>query len=174
VLQEDTPEGSGPVTQATFRSVLAEFVSGVTVVTAQWQGVAHAMTATAFCSVSLDPPLVLICVGRSSRFHAAILGAHSWGVSLLSADQGAVARHFSHKGRDLLTQFDDIPHTPAPHSGAPLLAGARSWLDCETHAVHDGGDHTIVVGRVVNASRAGSLEEPLTYHRGVYRDVAPD
>jgi flavin reductase (DIM6/NTAB) family NADH-FMN oxidoreductase RutF len=171
VLQDDTADGRGAVAQATFRSVLAEFVSGVTVVTAQWQGVAHAMTATAFCSVSLEPPLVLVCVGRSSRFHGAILGAQAWGVSLLSADQGALARHFSHKGRDLLTQFDEIPHTPAPHTGAPLLIGARGWLDCETHAVHDGGDHSIVVGRVVDARRAGSLEEPLTYHRGVYHDV---
>ena len=172
MLQGDSPNPTELVTATAFRSVLAEFVSGVTVVTAEWQGVAHAMTATAFCSVSLQPPLVLVCVGRSSRFHAAITGAGRWGISLLSDDQGPLARHFSHKGRELSTQFAGIDTVPGPYSGAPLLTGARGWLDCTTHAVHDGGDHTIVVGRVLHASRAESAERPLTYFRGGYSDGA--
>ena len=167
------PEG-GPaellpvVTPSSFRSVLAELSSGVTVVTTQWQGVSHAMTATAFCSVSLEPPLVLVCVGRSSRFHGAVVGAQAWAVSLLSGDQGPRARHFANRGRDLLTQLSSVPHTPAPHSGAPLLAGARGWLDCSTTAQHDGGDHTIVVGQVLWAAVNDIPGDPLTYHRGAY------
>jgi len=172
MLQGESPEPAELVTSTAFRSVLAEFVSGVTVVTAQWRGVAHAMTATAFCSVSLQPPLVLVCVGRSSRFHAAITGANLWGISLLSDDHGHLARHFSHKGRDLLTQFAGISTVPGPFSGAPLLTGARGWLDCTTYAVHDGGDHTIVVGRVLHASRADSAQDSLTYSRGAFSDGA--
>jgi flavin reductase (DIM6/NTAB) family NADH-FMN oxidoreductase RutF len=159
------------VSPGLLRSVMSEFASGVTVVTADWQGISHAMTATAFCSVSLEPPLVLVCVGKSSRFHAAVTAAGSWAVSLLSADQGWIARHFSHRGRDLLTQFSAVPHTAAPYSQAPLLSGSRGWLDCSTFALHDGGDHTIVVGRVVRASSESSTGgDPLTYHRGTYSD----
>jgi len=128
------------------------------------------MTATAFCSVSLNPPLVLVCVGRASRFHAAVTAAGSWSVSLLSGDQAWLARHFSHSGRDLLTQFDGVPHTPSPGSGAPLLTGSRGWLDCETYGLHDGGDHTIAVGRVRHAAVGAAPGDPLTYHRARYRE----
>jgi flavin reductase (DIM6/NTAB) family NADH-FMN oxidoreductase RutF len=168
VLEGGSTELGPAVSPSSFRSVLAELSSGVTVVTARWQGVAHAMTATAFCSVSLEPPLVLVCVGRSSRFHAAILGAGEWAVSLLSVDQGPRARHFANRGRDLLTQLASVPHTAAPQSGAPLLVGARGWLDCSTTAEHDGGDHTIVVGRVLWAAVNDAPGDPLTYHRGAY------
>lgn len=142
--------------------------SGVAVVTTTWQGRRHALTATALCSVSLDPPLILVCVGRASRFHAAILGSQRWAVSLLSGEQEATARHFAHRGRDLNTQFDVVDHRPGPRTGAPLLGGALAWLECETHAVHDGGDHTIVVGRVLDAVAAGADAAPLTYYRGGY------
>lgn len=159
------------VTPETLRSVMAEFASGVTVVTAQVQGVLHAMTATAFCSVSLEPPLVLVCVGKASRFHPVITGTDAWAVSLLSADQGGLARHFGDRQRDLRTQFDRVPWTPAPHSQAPLPDGTRGWLDCSTHALYDGGDHTIAVGHVRRASREPGVDLPLTYHRATYSDT---
>lgn len=147
---------------------MAEFASGVTVVTTHWQGAAHAMTATAFCSVSLDPPLVCVCVSKTSRFHAAIIGTQAWAVSLLSSEQAPVARHFANRGRDLSTQFDTIPHTPAPVSGVPLINDALGWLDCSTYATYDGGDHSIVVGQVLGTSEKSARREPLTYHRGTY------
>ncbi len=150
------------------RHAMTRLSSGVAVVTAAWQGRAHALTATALCSVSLDPALILVCVGRASRFHPAILGSRSWAVSLLSAEQESVARHFAHRGRDLNTQFDAVAHRTGPRTGAPLLDGALAWLECETHAVHDGGDHSIVVGRVLDAAAAGADVEPLTYYRGTY------
>ena len=153
---------------AEFRQTMAAFASGVTVVTTRWQGVAHAMTATAFCSVSLDPPLVLVCVSRQSRFHAAVTQAGGWAVSLLSAGQEGVARHFANSGRRLQTQFDELPHTPGPVTDAPLIDGALGWLECTTYGMHDGGDHTILVGRVERSSRDQALKEPLTYYRGTY------
>ncbi|MDX6322841.1 MAG: flavin reductase [Propionibacteriaceae bacterium] len=150
------------------REVMAEFAAGVTVVTTVWQGMPHAMTATAFSSVSLTPPLVLVCVGKSSRFHHSVTQAGTWAVSILSADQVQIARHFSHSGRDLATQFDGVPHTPAPHCGAPVLDGAQGWLECVTYDKHDAGDHTIVVGRVLATSVESADSAPLTYHRGTY------
>jgi flavin reductase len=152
---------------------MAEFSTGVTVVTTNWQGMPHAMTASAFCSVSLSPPLVLVCVGKSTRFHHAVTEAGVWAVSILSGDQVGLARHFSHSGRDLVTQFDGVPNSPAPHSAAPVLCGAQAWLDCVTYAEQDAGDHTVVVGRVV-ATGGGRLDAaPLTYHRGSY-SIPPD
>lgn len=150
---------------------MADFASGVTIVTARWAGTAHAMTATAFCSVSLEPPLVLVCVSRTSRFHAAVIQAGHWAVSLLDHDQELLARHFSNRSRDLATQFDAVPHHEGPVTGAPVIDGALGWLECETYATHDGGDHTIVVGRVLGTSEESSRDHPLTYYRGTYSPV---
>ena len=152
------------------RHVMGAFLSGVTVVSTVWQDVAHAMTATAFSALSLDPPLVLVCVSKSSRFHAAVLGAGRWAVSLLRNDQEPIARHFSNRGRDLKTQFDRFEHRSAPASRAPLIAGAHAWLDCDTYATYDGGDHTIVLGLVVRASQEEPSGRPLAYYRGSYFD----
>jgi flavin reductase (DIM6/NTAB) family NADH-FMN oxidoreductase RutF len=155
------------------RHVMGHFASGVTIVTALFHGVRHGMTATAVCSVSLEPPLVLVCVSKQSRFHQAIIGAGAWCMSVLAADQEPVARHFSNRGRDLLTQFDHVPHQPAEVSRAPRLDGALAWLECTTYATYDSGDHTIVVGRVVRADGWAPDDEqdspsPLTYYRGTY------
>ena len=152
---------------------MSQFAAGVTVATAVLDGVSHALTATAFSSVSLEPPLCLLCVSKSSRFHAAIMGAREWAVSILAADQEPLARHFSHKGRDLLTQFDDVPHRPAPYSGAPLIIGATTWLDCVSYAEHDAGDHTIVLGEVRWVRDALPGAAPLTHYRGGYRHLMP-
>lgn len=155
------------------RHVMGQFVSGVTIVTAVRDGVRHAMTATAVCSVSLEPPMILVCVSKTSRFHAAITNVEAWAVSLLAEGQDTIARHFANRARDLVTQFDVVPHSLAPYSRAPLIDGALAWLDCTTFATHDGGDHTIVVGRVIRASGLGELDDPdapapLTYFRGSY------
>jgi flavin reductase len=155
------------------RHVMGHFASGVTIATALHHGIKHAMTATAVCSVSLEPPLVLVCVGKASRFHGAIIKATHWCLSLLTVDQEALARHFSNRGRELLSQFDQVPHTPSLLSGTPLIDDALAWLECTTYGVHDGGDHTIVVGQIVRASGLPSDDDPnarppLTYYRGAY------
>lgn len=160
--------GPAAVSPAALRSALSHFAAGVTVVTTRWQGVAHAMTATAFCSVSLDPPLVLVCVGHASRFHAAVTAAGVWAVSMLAAGQEPLARRFSRRGRDLLTQFDGVGTEPAPVSGAPILTGVLTWLDCRTVDQHVAGDHTIVVGEVLRVGDEEPLGAPLAYYRGNY------
>jgi len=165
-----TGSGSGVAgSAAALRQVMSRFASGVTVVTALRDGVAHAMTATAVCSVSLEPPLILVCVSHASRFHQAITIATGWCVSLLADDQEPVARHFANRGRDLETQFDGVPHTLSELSAAPVLDGALAWVECTTYAQYDGGDHTIVVGRVERASTNETEQAgPLTYYRGSY------
>jgi flavin reductase (DIM6/NTAB) family NADH-FMN oxidoreductase RutF len=164
---------SVPSSADALRHVMGHFASGVTIATALHLGIKHAMTATAVCSVSLEPPLVLVCVSKSSRFHGAITRAKYWCLSLLTVDQEALARHFSNRGRDLLSQFDRVPHMSSPISGSPLIDGALAWLECTTHGMHDGGDHTIVVGHVARASGLPSDDDPnarppLTYYRGAY------
>lgn len=165
--------GGVPGSPDALRHVMGHFASGVTVATALHHGIKHAMTATAVCSVSLEPPMVLVCVSKSSRFHGAAIHAENWCLSLLTVDQEPLARHFSNRGRDLLSQFDNVPHTPSPLSGTPLLDGSLAWLECTTYGVHDGGDHTIMVGEIVRASGLPSDDDPdapapLTYYRGTY------
>ncbi len=150
------------------RFAMSHFPSGVTVVTALVDGMAHAMTATAVCAVSLQPPLILVCVGHSSRFHAAIRSVDRWAVSILTDRQASLAKHFSRRGRALETQFDGIDHAPAPYSGAPVLAGCLVWMDCRTHAIHDGGDHSIVVGELLAVSEESAPAHPLSYYRSFY------
>lgn len=158
--------GEIPPQSEALRQAMTRLSTGVCVVTASWEGRLHAMTATAVCSVSLRPPLVLVCVGRTSRFHDAVLGASRWAVSVLAEDQVELARHFSDRGRDLLTQFDAVPHTRGAATDAPLVDGALAHLECRTWDTHDGGDHSIVVGEVVDGS--GGPGAPLTYFRGRY------
>ena len=167
-MEETVPELRPGVSPDDLRHAMSHFASGVTVVTARVNGVAHAMTATAFSSVSLDPPLCLVCVGKTSRFHAAVDATDRWAVSILAADQDPLARHFSHSGRDLLTQFAQVAHENAPLSGAPLIVGATTWLECVTYAQHDAGDHTIVVGEVVWVADPQPGAPPLTHFRGAY------
>ncbi len=159
----------------TLRRVMSHFESGVTIVTAVREGVAHAMTATAVSAVSLTPALVLVCVGRQSRFHAIIVEQERWAISILAAGQTPVARHFADRGRDLLTQFDPIPHRLGTASGAPVIDGSVAWAECRTWARYDGGDHTIVVGELLEGGGPGEAAGqtgPLTYYRGTYSPSA--
>lgn len=170
------PPLAGDGSDAPLRRVLREFLTGLTVVSASVDGVPHAMTASAFSAVSLDPPLVLVCVARQARFHQAIVAAGRWGVSILGADQAAVAQRFATSGRDLDRQFDGVDHVRGRHTDAALLSGALAWLECETRHIHPAGDHSIVVAEVLGA-RVGDdpngdddtrPRSPLAYHRGRY------
>ena len=131
--------------------------------------------------MSLIPPLVLVCIGKQSRFHEPITSAGSWAASILAADQGILARRFAAHGRLHDTQFDGVVTTDGAVSTAPVLDGALIWLDCRTVALHDAGDHTIVVGEVVHTGPLSdgdttldesSVRDPLTYYRGTFSDVS--
>ncbi|MFC4856982.1 flavin reductase family protein [Actinophytocola glycyrrhizae] len=141
-------------TQRALRDVMAQFATGITVLTARGK-MAHAMTANAFTSVSLDPPMVLCCVARTARMHETILDARGFGVSVLSSEQESVARYFASKGRPAgMSQFDRVDWFPGRHTGVPLLTGSLAWLECELKEVYEGGDHSIFLGIVRSASHA--------------------
>lgn len=155
-----------PVDPAEFRRVLGAFASGVTVVTAPAaegeQGPAG-FACQSFSSLSLDPPLVAFMVGRTSTTWPRIARAGVFCVNVLGAGQAALCRAFAVRGAD---KFAGVCHTPAPVSGAPRLTGALAWIDCTIHAVHTGGDHLIVVGRVDALGATDDDERPLLFHRG--------
>ena len=159
-----------PVDLTTLRGALGRFASGVTVVTTVLDGVDHAMTASAFTSVSLDPPQVLVCSQRTSRFHEAVMESGIWGVSILSDRGRAASAWFAHSGRPLEGQLDDVPH----HRGAlgvPLLDASLAWLECRTIGAHDGGTHTILVGEVTWAGVQDEDDDPLLHYRSSYGTI---
>lgn len=159
-----------PLDSAAFRGALGRFASGVTVVTTVLDGVDHAMTASAFTSVSLDPPQVLVCSQRTSRFHEAVMTSGIWGVSILSDRGRAASAWFAHSGRGLEGQFDEVPHHRSP-LGVPLLDASLAWLECRTIGAHDGGTHTILVGEVTWAGVHGDDDDPLLYYRSHYGTI---
>ncbi|MFF0343672.1 flavin reductase family protein [Kribbella sp. NPDC004875] len=168
-------ELSGSVPPAEFRAALGQFASGITIMSTLQDGVSHAMTANAFSSVSLDPPLVLVCVDKGVRMHAAVLDCGYWAVSVLAGTQREIAERFARSGRDLYSQFEGIGTSAGPKTGCVVVDGALSWLECRTWATYDGGDHTIVVGEVLSLG-AGEPGNPsaLIYHRSDYRKLNGD
>ncbi|MCX4423403.1 flavin reductase family protein [Streptomyces mirabilis] len=159
-----------PVDQVTFRRVLGNFATGVTVVTAPGvEGEAGGegpagFACQSFASLSLDPPLVCFMVGRTSATWPRIARAGVFCVNVLGAHQGELCRGFAVSGAD---KFAGVVYDAAPVSGSPRLAGAAAWVDCTIHAVHTGGDHLIVVGRV-DALGANDDDDtaPLLFHKG--------
>ncbi|MER7501933.1 flavin reductase family protein [Nonomuraea pusilla] len=155
-----------PVDSRTYRKVVGRFATGVAVVTTRVGDVDHAMTVNSFTSVSLDPLLVLFCAEKVARFHAAVLEAGVWGVSVLPASMEDASRFFAHRGRPLDGQLARWRHHRGA-SGVALFDGALATLECSTTDVHDGGDHSIVVG-TVTALAAPSDDAPLLYYDGGY------
>jgi flavin reductase (DIM6/NTAB) family NADH-FMN oxidoreductase RutF len=147
-----------------FRRALAQFTSGVTAVTTRDEaGRPLGLTVTAFSSVSLEPPLVLVCVDARSEAHSGFRASGAFGVSILAEDQEEVSRQFAWGGA---AKFDKI-ETVEGTTGVPLVAGALAHLECRVVAAHAAGDHTIYVGEIVALfARAG---RPLAYWQGQYR-----
>lgn len=157
---------------ADFRRVAGRFPSGIMVVSTSLDGVGHAMTVTAFSSVSLDPQLVLFCAEKIARFHDAVLAAGAWAVCVLDEGSEKTARWLATRGRPLDGQLDAIRHQPGPLTGAPILQDALAVMECRTTAVHDGGDHSIVVGEVLAVSEPNPVGRPLVYYNSAYHRVA--
>ncbi len=148
---------------STFRSVLGRFASGVTVVTVRdGESRDYGLTVSAFCSLSLQPPLVIVCVDKNASGHAALVGATHFAVNILAEKQESLSRRFSGKDEN---RFEGVGFTRGA-GGQPLLDDALAHLACRTAATHDGGDHTIFVGEVEEANAAE--ERPLLYYRGGY------
>jgi flavin reductase (DIM6/NTAB) family NADH-FMN oxidoreductase RutF len=147
----------------TFRAVLGRFTTGITIVTSRdVGGDDHGMTVSAFASVSLDPPLVLICVDHTASMHGLLLEHPECGISILSSTQETYSRRFS---SDDAGRFDGIAYSRG-ENGVVLLDDALAQMECHVVQHHDAGDHTLFIAEVI---RAKALEgRPLLYYRGGY------
>lgn len=152
-----------------FRDVLGRFASGVTVVTGMSGGEPAGMTCQSFSSVSLEPPLVVFIPAKSSRAWPLIQRSGKFCVNFLAADQAGLSNTMASRGVD---KFADVKWTPSPETGSPVLDGALAQVDCSIHAVHEAGDHYLVVGRVLSLTAHDDGEQdPLLFYRGQYRST---
>ena len=132
---------------ARFKEAMSHFASGVTVVTTEHEGMPYGMTVASFASLSLHPPLVLVCIEKSAKSHEAIRAAGLFGVSILAQSQAAVSGRFASKSDD---KFTGAPLHRGEH-GLPLIDGAICTLECRVQEQYAGGDHTIFVGEVLDS-----------------------
>ncbi len=150
-----------------FRSVLGRFASGVTVVTVRdAQERDHGMTVSAFASLSLSPPLILVCVDRQATMHDVLDAASHFAVNILAASQEALSRRFASPEAHL--RFDGIGYARG-QTGCALLDETLAYMECRRVRRHDGGDHSIFVGEVEAAM--ARPERPLLYYRGGYAQL---
>lgn len=149
-----------------FKAALGRWASGITVVTAQGPDGPVGLTASAFSSLSLHPPLILVCIGMASYHHEHLTDAPAFAVHILDSAQEEVSNTFAFKRED---RFEGIAVEEGP-LGVPMLPGCLARLACERHAVVDGGDHSILVGRVLQADVTDG--QPLAWWQGGYRRLA--
>ena len=145
------------------RDVLGHFVSGVTVVTAIGPDGPVGFTCQSFSSLSLDPPLVAFAPARTSSTWPRLRAAGRFCVNVLAAEQRELSAQFARSGTD---KYAGVSWTPSPY-GSPVLDGVVAWIDSELWAEYEGGDHTIVVARVLDLG-ADASRTPLLFHRGGY------
>ncbi len=153
-----------PIDQKQLRHVMGHFATGVTVITTRdLDGKPYGFTANAVCSVSLTPPLLLVCVDKGAESHPALERSRLFAVNVLALGHEETSRRFAVSGGD---KFVDVPHRSGV-TGAPILDGVLAVVECRVVAVHEGGDHTIYVGEVANLESAEG--DPLLFFRGQYR-----
>lgn len=181
----DPDDGEAVAEARHFRDVLGRFASGITVITGMDHGDPVGLTCQSFSSVSLSPPMVLFVPARTSRAWPLIRQHGRFGVSVLGADQADVSTVMASPGVD---KFAQVAWHPGPVTGVPLVDGAIAHLECEVDAVHEGGDHHVVIGRVLGlaaATESGTPDQtsdqatdqataPLLFYRGRYGTVGFD
>ena len=153
------------ITADSFRQTLRRWASGVTIVTFQDDEGTHGLTVSAFLSVSMTPPLVLVSVDKRTNSHPRLLEVKRYGVSILAAEQQRVSNHFAGWDDALKPAFTTL-------ADFPVLDGAAANLVCKLHAQHDGGDHTLFMGEIEQVSWLEDAE-PLIYYDGAYRGLEP-
>lgn len=152
-----------PLDKDSFRAALGRFASGITVVTTRdAEGRDHGMTVSACCSVSLQPPLLLVSVAHNASMHRHLLGAEHFAVNILSDGQEAVSRRFASREGD---RFEGLGFSRG-RTGVALLDDVLAWIECRRVASHEAGDHTLVIGETL--AMATSDARPLLYYRGGY------
>lgn len=159
--------GAGDL-EAAFREAMASFPSGVTIVTTtDAEGRRWGFTATSFCSLSTDPPLVLVCLATSAQCHPAFLSASSWVIQIVGPKHGELVRRFATRGADKFVggRFGTSGR------GHPVLTDACVVLECESYDRHDAGDHTILVGRVTDSVVRDTV--PAVYFRRAFGALSP-
>ena len=161
------------IDQKEFRTALGRFATGVTVVTTKTPTEARGMTANAFSSLSLDPPLVLVCYDNKASSLKMVQEAKKFAINFLSEEQKSASDWFAGKGRDAEDQFADIPHEIG-ENGSPLITGHVGVLECDLHEELPGGDHTIVVGRVTRVLLEEEVRAPLLFYGSAYRKMDMD
>jgi flavin reductase (DIM6/NTAB) family NADH-FMN oxidoreductase RutF len=157
-----------PVSSEKFRSALGRWASGVTIVTAAAGDRIHGMTVSAFSSVSLDPPLVLVCADKTSNTLEVIEAGGCFAVHVLRTGQEGLSNRFASKKNEH-RRFEGVEWR-AGVTGAPLLPGVLAALDCRVVASHDAGDHVIYVGSVESADAEEGT--PLVYYQAAYHELA--
>ncbi len=160
-------ENGPPLDGAAWRAAMGSFASGVVIVTTlNGSGQPVGTTVSAFSSVSLEPPLLLVCLDHKSRTRAAARRAGHFCINILAADQGALARLFA--GPGATDRFSGVATTTGT-LGAPQITGALASIDCRLHALHTAGDHDILIGRGLHINAAPG--EPLIYSQGRFLDL---
>ena len=154
-----------PIDEAAFKLAMSHFASGVTVVTTEHGGKPFGMTVASFASLSLHPPLVLICIEKSVKTHDAIAAAGKFGVNILSSGQGEISSRFASRVDDKFSGVDVRRGT----LGVPLIGGALTTMECSVYDQLPGGDHTIFIGEVVDARTTEGA--PLLYFRSGYGEM---
>jgi len=154
------------VDAGSLRNTAGAFPSGVTIITTTSGGRPVGLTISSFASVSLDPPLLLVCVARTANSLPAFRVGAAMGVNVLANDQAWLAKRFASRQEDRFTGVD----FEAGSHGVPLLTGVAAWLDCHIARIYDGGDHVILLGQVHTVRRSGA--QPLLYHSGKLHDWA--
>jgi flavin reductase (DIM6/NTAB) family NADH-FMN oxidoreductase RutF len=153
-----------PIEARTLRQVCGLFVTGVTVITTGGPGAAAGTTVNSFTSVSLEPPLVLFCLHEKSRLHESLAASGGFAVNFLAGGQETLARAFA--GRQSVPVDEHVYRRSA--AGVPVLGAAMAYLACRTAHVYPGGDHTIVVGEVVEIGAPARRREPLIFFEGAF------
>ena len=152
-----------------FKDALASWASGVSVVTVAEDEQVYGLTVSSFSSVSLDPPLVLVCLANSNRLPSMVKSTGEFAVSILDRGQEAASNYFASRGREPGPDFGEIG-IERTDSGLPVVAGAAAWVSCKLHSAIVQGTHTICVGEVLQA-KSNDGGQPLLYFRRAYRGV---
>ena len=162
-----------PITSDEFKLVMAGWASGITVVTTNRPDGIHGMTATSFCSVSMDPPLILVCIDKGNRTHDLIAQEGCFGVNLLAEGQEEISNQAAGFTGRTGNHLEDVPMMTA-QTGAPVLTEALAWMDCSLWASYPGGDHDIYVGQVEASGVAPEEAEaqPLLWFSRGYRTLS--
>jgi flavin reductase (DIM6/NTAB) family NADH-FMN oxidoreductase RutF len=155
-----------------FRAALARWASGVAVTTSVLEGQRIGITVSSFTSLSMEPPRILICVAKRLYTHQVIAQSGCFAINILTAEQQDWGMLFAGRVPEQADRFAGIDHFVA-ETGAPILPGVLAWLDCRVSAIHDGGDHSIIVGDVV-AADALTHGEPILYYHRAWRTLAAE